>query len=145
MNKVEFTVIEENGDFAICWAIFKKSSDIGKHYKVWGDISLPYFFSKEELGGLNNGEGIELDETRLLIGLLLRYSSIPPLTVTHQVKPYLKPITVDLLVRFANDHNCASIDACLVRIAADVQEKYGESFSSKLFKIDPKIITEGGG
>jgi len=138
MNEVEFTVVEKNGDLAIVWVIFKSGSDIGKYHKLRGAISLPYLFIKEELKGLDNGEGLELDETKLLMGLLLRYSSpIPPLARTSRVKPYLRPIVVSLLARFARDNNCSSIKDCLTKLAAGVKERHGESISSKLFDSEP--------
>jgi len=140
MSKVEFTIIEDNGAYAIIWAVFKKSSDIGKQYNVWGDISLPYFVDKKELNASIGSEGVVLNGTKLLVGLLLRYSAIPPFTVTHKVKPYFRDILVNLLRQYTIAKKYVSLDYCIHTISDRLKGEYGASVDGHVLKMVSEIL-----
>jgi hypothetical protein len=98
MDNAPFTIIESKKGYSIVWVISKSDSDICKFHKLPGDISLPYFVAGEDLTKMENGEGIELSEVQLSMGLLLRYNATPPMTATHEIKPYFAPVLRDLLI-----------------------------------------------
>jgi len=100
-NKPEFTIVEKNDGYWIVWCIFEKNSEIGLKYNVWGDISLPYFIVGEDMQRFENSGEIELGGINLLIGIILKYSATPPMTVTHKVKPYFRDILKDLLSQYS--------------------------------------------
>jgi len=100
INNPDFTIIEDSDGYSIFWCIFNKESEIGRKYNVWGDISLPYFMVGKDLIKFNETGEAELTEINLLMGIILRYSATPPLTVTHKVKPYFKDILRDLLSQY---------------------------------------------
>lgn len=94
-----FTLIEENDGYWIVWCMFDKDSEIGRRYDVWGNISLPYFVVGEDIEKFKKTGELDLSEINLLVGLIMRYSAIPPFSVTHKVKPYFKDILKDILSR----------------------------------------------
>jgi hypothetical protein len=121
MNEANFSIIEDKKEHAIIWAIFKEDSDICKHHKILGDISLPYFITGENLVKFEKGEDILLDDFQLIAGLLLRYNATPPMTVTHKIKPYFKDILSDLLRQFMTKFACKSIDESVDIVSADIE------------------------
>ncbi len=132
---MKFTVVEEHKEYSIVWAIYKKNSDIGKEYEVWGDISLPYFVDKQEWdASIVRGEGVDLKSGMLLVGLLLKYSAVPPFTVTHKVKPYFQPILFDLLGEYTIAKKYSSLDDSFNDIARQLTREYGESLGSQVLK-----------
>jgi hypothetical protein len=121
MNEANFSIIEDKKEHAIIWAIFKEDSDICKHHKISGDISLPYFITGENLVKFEKGEDILLDDFQLIMGFLLRYNATPPMTVTHKIKPYFKDILRDLLRQFKTKFACESIEERIDIVAADIE------------------------
>ncbi len=142
MNKAEFTLIEDNGNYAICWIIFNKASDIGKRYNIQGDISLPHFVSKKDCKKIKDKKHIQVNESNLLFGLLLRYFYVPPLTITHKIKPYFNIILADILKEFQKDFGYHTTEECIGVIATTLKQEYGYIVSYQVLKTGVELVPE---
>lgn len=140
MSKAEFTTIEKHRDYSIVWQIFNKNSEIGKRFNVQGDISLPHFLDKQDSERLSNNEEIGMNEYNLTIGLLLEYFTPPPLTATHNIKPYFKDVLLWLLKECVTEYGIQSTEEYILLIANKLCAEYSVLLSYKTLKAGLEII-----
>ena len=131
-------VIQEH---SIVWVPYAEDSEIAKQVGAPGDIELPFLVYGEESVRLNRGEGANVDEFNLMLGLLVEYFT-PPMSATHKIKPYFKDILMGLLEEFRSHHGYDSLEQCIMVISAYLKENHGESFCLRALKAGLSILPE---
>lgn len=134
MNKV----MQEH---AIIWMPYAEDSDIAKQFGARGDIELPFLVYGEEAVRFNRGEGANVNEFNLMIGLLVEYFT-PPMSATHKIKPYFKDILLGLLEEFRCHRGYDSIEQCIMVISAYLKKNHGESFGIRALKTGLVIVPD---
>lgn len=134
MNKV----IQEH---AIVWIPYAEDSEIAKQVGAPGDIELPFLVYGEEAASLNRGEGANVNEFNLMLGLLVEYFTTPILAI-HEIKPYFKDILMELLEEFRSHRGYDSIEQCIMVISAYLKENHSESFGIRALKTGLEIVPD---
>ena len=132
-------VIQEH---SIVWITYEEDSEITKQIEAPGEVVLPFLVCGEESVRLNRGEGANVDEFNLMLGLLVEYFTPPPMSATHKIKPYFKDILMRLLEAFRCHRGYDSIEQCIMVISAYLKENHGESFGLRALKTGLEIVPE---
>ena len=129
-------------EYSIVWVTYAEDSEIARQVKAPGEIALPFLVSGEDSLKLNRGEGANVGEFNLLLGLLVEYFKPPPMSATHKIKPYFKDILMGLLEQFRCQRGYDSIEQCIMLISAYLKEEDGEPLSHRALKTGLEIVPE---
>lgn len=140
MGTAEFTIIQDNHNYAIVWQIFSKDSEIGKRFNVQGDISLPHFVDGENFERLRNNEEIRVSEYNLVVGLLLEYFAPPPMTATHKIKPYFKEVLEWVLEECVKSYELKSTEKYIMAIASKLSSEFSAVLGYNVLKSGLEIV-----
>ncbi len=127
-------------EHSIVWVPYAQDSEIAREVGAPGEIVLPFLVSGEESLRLNRGEGANVSDFDLLLGLLVEYFIPPPMSATHKIKPYFKDILMGLLEEFRCQRGYESIEQCILVLGDYLKEANGERLSRRALKTGLEIV-----